>query len=112
VLKQLFIDSGYFTVSPSTFFMTGALAGLCAQSVVYPLDVIRRRIQMDTVTIAPVQPGSGAGVRLYTWLAMKSVVEKEGMRSLFAGILPTMLKVAPAVSISVVTRDAILGKLG
>lgn len=113
VLKQLFIDSGYFTVSPSTFFMTGALAGLCAQSVVYPLDVIRRRIQMDTVTVTSAESAAkGTGVRLYTWLAMRSVVEKEGFRSLFAGILPTMLKVAPAVSISVVTRDAILGKLG
>ena len=59
--------------------------------------------------IASTKPGQG--LRLYTWLALQSVITEGGARSLYAGIFPTMLKVAPAVAVSVVVRDYILGRL-
>ena len=113
--KQLFIDSGYFKPSVGLFLGCGAVAGLTAQAIVYPLDVVRRRIQLNkipdkkAIQIASTKPGQG--LRLYTWLALQSVITEGGARSLYAGIFPTMLKVAPAVAVSVVVRDYILGRL-
>ena len=113
--KQVFIDSGYFKPSVGLFLGCGAVAGLTAQAIVYPLDVVRRRIQLNkipdkkAIQIASTKPGQG--LRLYTWLALQSVITEGGARSLYAGIFPTMLKVAPAVAVSVVVRDYILGRL-
>lgn len=52
----------------------------------YPLDVIRRRLQVSTV-------------------AARSVKE------LFSGLTVTYLKIMPSVAISLLARDAILGRL-
>ena len=111
VLKQVFINGGYVEPSVGSFLGFGALAGLCAQCVVYPLDVVRRRIQLDKIPTNNQSP-AGAGVRLYTWLALRSVAKADGFRGLYAGIVPTMMKVAPAVAVSVVCRDYVLGRLG
>jgi solute carrier family 25 (mitochondrial phosphate transporter), member 23/24/25/41 len=113
--KQLFIDSGYFKPSLGLFLGCGAVAGLTAQAIVYPLDVVRRRIQLEKIpskaNIQNTKPNTGQGIRLYTWLALQSVVAEGGAKSLYSGIFPTMLKVAPAVAVSVVVRDFILGRL-
>jgi solute carrier family 25 phosphate transporter 23/24/25/41 len=114
VLKQVFIEGGYFKPTVTTFLGFGALAGLCAQSIVYPLDVVRRRIQMNKIPRGKAQAEAapmGRGLQLYTWQALSSVVKQEGFRSLYAGIIPTMMKVAPAVAVSVVIRDFVLGRL-
>ena len=69
--------------------LIGAAAGAAAQTVTYPLDVLRRRLQ--------VLPGeaSAAVVADRTWL---SVARGLGVRSLFAGIVPTYAKTVPAVA--------------
>ena len=64
--------------------------------MVYPLDVMRRRLQLG---------GSAAGaqggiVADSTWLALRSVVNSEGPRALFRGIVPSLVKTIPAVGIS------------
>ena len=69
----------------SQLMASGALAGVAAQTVVYPLDVLRRRVQLD-------RAGLGA---LGT---LRAVVAREGWRALFAGIVPTYLKTVPAVA--------------
>ena len=51
-------------------------------------------------------------VRNYTWLALaRDVVRSHGARGLYAGMSPTLLKVMPAVAVSVTIRDAALGRL-
>lgn len=83
--------------------LVGGTAGLVGQTVVYPLDVLRRRMQ--------VQGGGNAAVLAdSTWLAMRQVVEKEGFRTLFSGIVPTYLKVFPAVAIAMTATKELIGK--
>ena len=75
---------------------------------------MRRRIQMNKIPRGDAQVKAapvGRGLQLYTWQALSSVVRQEGFRSLYAGIIPTMMKVAPAVAVSVVIRDFVLGRL-
>jgi solute carrier family 25 phosphate transporter 23/24/25/41 len=40
-----------------------------------------------------------------TWDATKTMVQKEGIRGLYKGMIPNYLKVAPAISISFVTYE-------
>lgn len=68
----------------------GATAGALAQTVVYPLDLLRRRMQVASLNNAE---GSKSIVADSTWLALQRIVKDGGPRSLFAGIVPTYLKV-------------------
>ena len=84
----------------------GAVAGATAQTITYPLDVIRRRMQMTAVN-TPERQYSGV-VDCFT-----RTLRVEGVRGLYAGLLPNFLKVVPAMSTSFVcyefTKSLLLG---
>lgn len=88
-------------VTPLVMLGVSATAGACAQTIVYPLDVLRRRLQMGAA--------GGSGSRDSTWRALQHVVRREGVRSLFAGILPTYAKVLPAVALAMTTTKTLIG---
>ena len=94
-------------VTTPVMVMISAFAGLTAQSVIYPLDVLRRRMQITSSanTVASINV-----VQDTTWLAMQKIVRKEGFRSLFSGILPTYLKVLPAVVIAMTTTKTLISE--
>lgn len=101
----------HMNIAPSIelFACCGVAAGITAQSIIYPMDVIRRRIQTDTMWKDP----SNKQQRLtQSWLnGVINMVRNQGIKPLFAGLTPTYLKIAPSVAISVTTRDIILGRL-
>lgn len=79
--------------------VAGGLIGMCAQSVVHPLDTLRRRIQVTrSEWISPVR-------------AFRQVLQRDGVRGLYRGVLAANLKVAPAVAITLAARDVVLGRL-
>lgn len=84
------------------FAACGVVAGVTAQTVVYPLDVLRRRMQTVTHT-----DGASLSVRG----ALVDLIQTAGPRGLFAGIVPAWLRVAPAAAVSLLVRDAVLGRL-
>lgn len=84
------------------FAACGVVAGVTAQTVVYPLDVLRRRMQTVTHT-------DGASLSLRG--ALVDLIQTAGPRGLFAGIVPAWLRVAPAAAVSLLVRDAVLGRL-
>ncbi len=92
-------------VTPARMILIGGTAGCVAQSFVYPLDVLRRRMQ--------VQGASNAGnlnvISDSTWVAVRQVVQKEGVRSLFAGMGPTLMKVFPACAIGMTCTKELIG---
>ena len=110
----------YMNISPSIqlFAACGCAAGITAQSVIYPMDVIRRRIQ--TNTLLPEQelkPSSSNGIlkqqrQSKIWInGVINLIRTKGIKPFFAGLGPTYLKVMPSVAISVTTRDILLGRL-
>jgi len=103
-LKKELLQNYQYKPSVPLFMTCGAMAGMAAQSVVYPLDLLRRRIQVTSA--------QGVFVDTYLWLAAQKVLRKHGPKGLFQGIFPTLIKVMPAVAISVTVRDAVLGRLG
>lgn len=85
----------------------GAVSGAVAQTCTYPFDVLRRRFQINTM--------SGMGYQ-YSGIgdAIKMIVRTEGLRGLYKGIVPNLLKVAPSMASSwlsfEMTRDFVMGK--
>jgi len=72
--------------------------------VSYPLDVIRRRMQMKGAM-------SDRFPYRNTPHAIATIVKTEGVRGLYKGILPNLLKVAPSVAIAFVTYEAVKARL-
>ncbi|KAK4152128.1 mitochondrial carrier domain-containing protein [Chaetomidium leptoderma] len=73
--------------------IAGAVSGAVAQTCTYPFDVLRRRFQINTM--------SGMGYQ-YKSLpdAVRVIVTQEGVKGLYKGIVPNLLKVAPSMASS------------
>ena len=76
----------------------GAFSGAISATSVYPLNLVRTRLQAQgTVLHPPTYTG---------WIdATKKTVKGEGPRALFKGVTPNLLKVAPSVSISYIVYE-------
>ncbi|KAG0636553.1 mitochondrial carrier domain-containing protein [Tuber brumale] len=71
----------------------GAVSGAVAQSVTYPFDVLRRRFQVNTM--------NGLGYQYKNiWDAISIILRAEGIRGMYKGLLPNLLKVAPSIGSS------------
>ncbi|KAK2609346.1 hypothetical protein QQS21_002127 [Conoideocrella luteorostrata] len=73
--------------------LAGAISGAVAQTFTYPFDVLRRRFQINTM--------SGMGYQYKGVIdAIRVIVGQEGVRGLYKGIVPNLLKVAPSMASS------------
>lgn len=73
--------------------LAGAISGAVAQTCTYPFDVLRRRFQINTM--------SGMGYQYKSIPdAVKVIVMQEGIKGLYKGIVPNLLKVAPSMASS------------
>ena len=71
----------------------GAISGAFAQTCTYPFDVLRRRFQINTM--------SGMGYQYKSiWDAVRVITKQEGIRGMYKGIVPNLLKVAPSMASS------------
>ncbi|ORY83515.1 mitochondrial carrier domain-containing protein [Leucosporidium creatinivorum] len=77
----------------------GALSGGVGATSVYPLNLVRTRLQAQGT---PAHPQTYTGVRD---AAMKCYL-REGWRGFYKGLTPTLVKVVPAVAISYAVYDA------
>ena len=82
-------------------FMTAAIGGFSGAfgaSAVYPLNLLRTRLQGQGTVLHP---------RTYTGMmdVTRQTIKGEGIRGLFKGLTPNLLKVVPAVSITYVVYD-------
>jgi solute carrier family 25 (mitochondrial phosphate transporter), member 23/24/25/41 len=71
----------------------GATSGAFGASVVYPLNVLRTRLQTQGTSMHPAR---------YTgiWDVAQKTLKNEGPRGFYKGLVPNLLKVAPALSIT------------
>ncbi|KAJ6933724.1 mitochondrial adenine nucleotide transporter ADNT1-like [Populus alba x Populus x berolinensis] len=96
----------------ATRLACGAAAGTFGQTVAYPLDVIRRRMQMaGWKDAASVVTGDGRGkIALeYTGMvdAFRKTVRHEGFGALYKGLVPNSVKVVPSIAIAFVTYEMV-----
>ncbi|KAK8277521.1 hypothetical protein E1A91_D10G275700v1 [Gossypium mustelinum] len=79
----------------------GSLSGIASSTAIFPLDLIRRRKQLE---------GAGGRARVYkTGLfgTFKHIFQTEGFRGLYRGILPEYYKVVPGVGICFMTYETL-----
>jgi hypothetical protein len=82
----------------------GALAGLFAQTITYPGDTIRRRMQLN---------GANGAARTYrnSWHCLMRTIEVEGTRGLFAGLTTNAVRCIPGTAIQFAAYEAIASLL-
>ncbi|KAM0435167.1 hypothetical protein ACHAPT_003257 [Fusarium lateritium] len=80
-------------------FGLGAVAGAFGAFMVYPIDLVKTRLQN--------QRGAQPGQRLYknSIDCFQKVVRNEGVRGLYSGILPQLVGVAPEKAIKLTVND-------
>lgn len=79
----------------------GALAGLFGQTFTYPLDVVRRQMQVENL-----QPSVHGNVRYRnTFEGLTVIVRNQGWRQLFAGLSINYMKIVPSVAIGFTAYD-------
>lgn len=72
--------------------VAGSLAGICTSSVVYPIDAIKSRVQME--------------VKDSEFQVIQKVMNiKDGSRGLYSGLLPTMVKTIPVTGVLLLTVE-------
>lgn len=105
-VRHYFTPEGAANPSSIGKLCAGAISGAVAQTCTYPLDVLRRRFQINTMT--------GMGYQ-YKGIfdAIRVIVRQEGLRGMYKGIAPNLLKVAPSMASSwlsfELTRDFFVG---
>lgn len=93
---------------PLSNFTTGAIgafSGALSASVVYPLNVLRTRMQAQGTVLHPPTYDGIVDVA-------RKTIRAEGVRGFYKGLTPNLLKVAPAVSISYVVYENAKRALG
>ncbi|CAI0411151.1 unnamed protein product [Linum tenue] len=79
----------------------GSLSGIASSTVTFPLDLVRRRKQLE---------GAGGRARVYTtglFGIFKHIIKTEGFRGLYRGIMPEYYKVVPGVGICFMTYETL-----
>ncbi|CAO2657377.1 Nn.00g035030.m01.CDS01 [Neocucurbitaria sp. VM-36] len=86
-------------------FALGSLAGAFGAFMVYPIDLVKTRMQN--------QRSSGVGHVLYknSLDCARKVIKNEGFRGLYSGVLPQLVGVAPEKAIKLTVNDLVRGKM-
>ncbi|EPS34199.1 hypothetical protein PDE_09163 [Penicillium oxalicum 114-2] len=86
-------------------FALGSLAGAFGAFMVYPIDLVKTRMQNQRST----RPGE----RLYnnSLDCAKKVIRNEGFRGLYSGVIPQLIGVAPEKAIKLTVNDLVRGAL-
>ncbi|PWA34058.1 substrate carrier protein [Artemisia annua] len=77
----------------------GSIAGLLGQTFTYPLDVVRRQMQVQRLRSSNSQQLKG------TMGTLILIVQKEGWKHLFSGLSINYMKVVPSVAIGFTVYD-------
>jgi Mitochondrial carrier protein len=89
-LRRIDADSGEEKLGFGLTILCGAASGILATLVTFPMDTIRRRMQIQNLHV-PVAERLSSRQQFY------HLVTKEGLGSLYRGLTPELLKVIPMV---------------
>lgn len=105
-LKKFYMKRHGIDDTPSVpiLLMCGTTSTIIGQLVSYPLALVRTRLQAQEV------PMNSSKRDTMTKL-FKNIYENEGIRGLYRGLVPNIIKVVPAVSVSYVVYENMKKKL-
>ncbi|GER57241.1 mitochondrial carrier protein [Striga asiatica] len=79
----------------------GSLSGIASSTVTFPLDLVRRRMQLEGVA------GQARVYNVGLLGTFGQIIRAEGFRGLYRGIMPEYCKVVPTVGIVFVTYETL-----
>lgn len=93
-------------VSSFQLFLCGLAAGSCAKAVCHPLDVVKKRFQIEGLQRHP-RYGARVEARAYRNMydAVRRIMQQEGWAGLYKGIVPSIVKAAPAGAVTFVAYE-------
>lgn len=92
-------------VSVAAMLIMGAVAGTIAQTVCHPLDVVRKRLQLQGIGGRPVVYRSMVG-------ASVGIVRGEGIGGLYKGLRPCYWSVLPSAGVSYLVYERAKAMMG
>ncbi|KAL1543055.1 mitochondrial thiamine diphosphate carrier 2-like [Salvia divinorum] len=94
------------TLSSFQLFLCGLAAGTCAKAVCHPLDVVKKRFQVEGLQRDP-RYGARVEHRAYRNMydALRQILHREGWPGLYKGITPSIVKAAPAGAVTFVAYE-------
>ena len=100
-LKTWYVNySGSKQPSPVIHLLCGAAAGALSASIVYPLGLVRTRLQAQGTSLhANLYPRGAVDVIRMTYA-------QESWKGFYKGLVPSLMKVIPAVSLSYICYEA------
>ncbi|XXG84199.1 hypothetical protein AAC387_Pa10g1764 [Persea americana] len=94
------------SISSFQLFLCGLAAGTCAKAVCHPLDVVKKRFQIEGLQR---HPKYGARVEHHAYRnmydALCRILQTEGWHGLYKGIVPSIIKAAPAGAVTFVAYE-------
>lgn len=92
--------------------LAGTLASIASKTGVFPLDTVRKRIQVQGPTRARyVHKNIPDYIGLGAFGTMRTIFRREGIRSLYRGLTVSLLKAAPSSAVTVWTYERVLNTL-
>ncbi|XP_023006386.1 mitochondrial thiamine diphosphate carrier 2-like isoform X1 [Cucurbita maxima] len=95
-------------LSSFQLLLCGLAAGTCAKLVCHPLDVVKKRFQIEGLQR---HPRYGARVEQDAYRnmidALRRIMKSEGTAGLYKGIIPSTVKAAPAGAVTFLAFDTI-----
>ncbi|KAJ4722202.1 Mitochondrial carrier protein [Melia azedarach] len=94
------------SLSSFQLFICGLAAGTCAKLVCHPLDVVKKRFQIEGLQRHP-KYGARVDPRAYRNMldAIRRILQAEGWAGLYKGIVPSTVKAAPAGAVTFVAYE-------
>lgn len=86
--------------------VAGTLASVVAKTGVFPLDLLRKRLQVQGPAREMFAEGQVPEYSQGAWQAGKTVVAREGWRGLYRGLSLSLLKAAPASAVTMWSYEA------
>eukprot|EP00069_Balaena_mysticetus_P008418 bmy_19659T0 len=101
--KWLCAKSGLCEPTFMINFTSGALSGSFAAVVTLPFDVVKT--QKQTQLWIYESRKISMPLQMSTWAIMKNIVAKNGFSGLFTGLIPRLIKIAPACAVMISTYE-------
>lgn len=90
-LRKIDADSGENKLGIALTLVCGASSGILATLITFPMDTIRRRMQIQNLHV------TDPALRLSSRQQFSKLFFEEGLTSLYRGLTPELLKVVPMV---------------
>jgi solute carrier family 25 aspartate/glutamate transporter 12/13 len=88
-----------YVVESVQHFFLGSIAGAIGAAAVYPIDLVKTRMQNQRFT------KESEKIYKNSWDCFKKVLKGEGVRGLYRGIVPQLIGVAPEKAIKLTVND-------